>query len=96
MNVDYFKKDGLAWMAVSLFRQLALAFTMVHIRSNSAFQLMIGLYTSNLLCGYYWRVKPMFDGLNNFVQVFNELCILVIFCFSFAFTEGVPDPVQRM
>ena len=37
----------------------------------------------------------MFDGINNFIQVFNELCILIVFCFSFAFTEAVPDPVVR-
>lgn len=37
----------------------------------------------------------MIDGMNNFVQVFNELAILVVYCFAFTFTEGVGDPVMR-
>jgi len=82
-------------MAVSLFRQLSLATAIVFLTSNSTYQLVIGLYGSNLCCQFYWKVKPMVDGTNNFVQVFNEGSILVVFCLSFAFTEGVPDPVAR-
>jgi hypothetical protein len=37
----------------------------------------------------------MTDNINNFVQVFNEISILIIFCFSFAFTMGEPDPMIR-
>jgi hypothetical protein len=37
MNVDYFNKDGLLWMAVSLLRQMSLAVAVVFLTNNSAY-----------------------------------------------------------
>ena len=37
----------------------------------------------------------MVDGTNNFIQVFNEVIILVCTWYLFLFTEYVPNPVDR-
>ena len=37
LNVDYFNKEALAWMAVSISRQLAMSFAVVFFTYNSAF-----------------------------------------------------------
>ena len=49
---------------------------------------------SMMLLSYYISVKPMKDGINNFIQIFNEVAVLVFEVSLFLFTNYVPDPLQ--
>ena len=52
------------------------------------------LTTATLI--YYLANMPMIDRTNNFVQVFNEACILLSIWLMFLFTDYVPDPQLRL
>ena len=47
------------------------------------------------MLSYYLANKPMNDKANNFIQVFNEIVILLATWYMFLFTEYVSDPVIR-
>ena len=44
-----------------------------------------------LLC-YYVTVLPMIDGLQNFIQIFNEAIVTLTVVSLFLFTDYVDDP----
>ena len=44
------------------------------------------------LLGYYITVLPMVDGLQNFIQIFNEAIVTLAVVSVFLFTDYVDDP----
>ena len=52
------------------------------------------LSTATLI--YYLANMPMVDRSNNFVQVFNEACILCAIWLMLLFTDYIPDPQLRL
>ena len=50
---------------------------------------------STALLAYYLLSMPMKDLLNNWIQIFNEIIILICTWSLFLFTNYVPDPVLR-
>jgi hypothetical protein len=76
LNVDYYKKAGLGFTAVLLTRKFVMVNDAVFMGFSPIAQVAVALYSSQLVAQFLVRVKPMVDGLNNFIQIFNELCIL--------------------
>ena len=50
---------------------------------------------STFLLAYYISERPMKDAINNFIQIFNEVVVLLCTWLLFLFTNYVPDPVLR-
>ena len=48
-----------------------------------------------MIC-YYLANMPMIDRTNNFIQVFNEVVILIAIWSMFLFTDYVADPSTRL
>ena len=52
---------------------------------------MILQIQSVLICVYMILVKPYEDNVTNKLEIFNEICILLVSCFLITFTEYVSD-----
>ena len=76
-------------------RRLLFAYTICHMDRDITVQIMILDFLSTFLLGYYLCCKPMVDGVNNFIQPFNECIILLCQWYLFLFTDYVPDPKLR-
>lgn len=61
LNVDYFKKAGLTFQPILLFRRLFFAFNAVFMGFSGILQLGMSLYFSQMLAQYLVGVKPMID-----------------------------------
>ena len=78
-----------------ILRRFCFAYVIGQVTSDIVTQVMcIDTMSMMLLC-YYISVKPMKDGINNFIQIFNEVAVLVAEVSLFLFTNYVPDPLQR-
>ena len=76
-------------------RRLAFAYTITYLNHTIVTQVLVIDLLSTSLLGYFVAGLPMADGLNNFVQVFNEVVILLCAWSLFLFTDYVTDPKQR-
>ena len=52
-------------------------------------QILVADVLSTLLLVFFIRVRPMVNWLNNAIQIFNELVVLVSVWLMFHFTEFV-------
>ena len=52
-------------------------------------------FLSMFLLSYYFSVLPMVDSINNFIQIFNEILVMLVIVTLFLFTDYVEDPETR-
>lgn len=76
-------------------RRLLFAFVIVMCKSSIVLQVGLADFLSTVLLGYYFSVMPMTDGLNNFIQIFNEVIVLISIQLLFIYSNYVDDPIIR-
>ena len=76
-NLDVYKKLAFSNISYFLLRRLLFAFVIVMCQSSIVLQVGMADFMSTALLGYYLSVRPMTDSLNNFIQIFNEIIVLV-------------------
>ena len=86
---------ALAFNFLFLLRRIFFACTIGSITNNIVPQILTIDFLSMFLLGYYLIVFPMVDKLNNFIQIFNEIFVILAEISLFLFTNYVPDAVQR-
>ena len=94
-KVDVYKTGALSHTSYFLWRRLLFAVLIVYGGNSIVLQVMIADVLSTLLLAFYLSVHPMIDGLNNTLQVVNELVVLVSIWLMFWFTLYVPEPERR-
>lgn len=94
-NVDYYKLKALAFTSLFLARRLLFAFVLVFCAVSIVLQVFLADILSTLLLAFYLSVWPMWDSVNNCIQVFNEVVVLTSVWLVFQFTEFVPEPETR-
>ena len=92
-NIETGKLEALVFSFVFLVRRLAFAFVICQIFSTIVVQVMALDALSTAMLVYYLANRPMKDRTNNFIQIFNELVILVSIEMMFLFTDYVGDPL---
>ena len=91
-NLDYYKKKALVHTSIFLGRRIYIAFIVVFCGFSIVLQVALADVLSTLLLAYFLSVMPMMDRLNNAVQIFNEIVVIVCIWLCIHFTEYVPDP----
>ena len=76
-NVDYWNPKALYNTSFFLARRLVLAFVIVYAARSLVLQVMIADVLSTALLIYYIQVMPMMDKLSNWIQIFNEVAVLL-------------------
>ena len=76
-NLDVYKKAAYSNTSLFLLRRLLFAFTIVMCEASIVLQVGMADLLSTALLGFYLSVMPMTDGLNNFIQIFNEVIVLI-------------------
>lgn len=94
-NVEYYKKAALAHPGLFLVRRILFAAAISFFSFSIVFQVLIADALSTTLLGYYFTVKPMRDRLNNCIQIFNEMVVLICVWLMFHFTLFVNDAETR-
>ena len=94
-NVELSRFEGLAFSFYFLVRRLTFAYTIVYLNRSIVIQVLAIDALSTGLLAYFFMGRPMVDKLNNFIQVFNEMFILICAWSLFLFTDYVPDPKLR-
>ena len=94
-NIDRHNYEALVFTTIFLARRCAFAFVIVNVVSTVTFQVLCLDLLSTMVLSYYLLVFPMQDCLNNFIQIFNEIVILVCIWSLFLFTNYVPEPELR-
>ena len=59
------------------------------------FQVLVADFSILAMMAFYTANMPMKDGLNNFVQIFNELAVLLLLQCMFLLTDFIENPVDR-
>lgn len=85
-NVDITKKTALAYNSINMLRKLLLAVMYVFLSEVITVQLLIGILSTLSMIIYLIQIEPFKDKRENWIQVFNEICIMsvlyVMYCFS--------------
>ncbi len=76
-------------------RRLLFAFIIVMCKSSIVLQVGLADFLSTVLLAFYLSVMPMTDGLNNFIQIFNEVIVLISIQLLFIYSNYVDDPIIR-
>ena len=80
---------------VFIIRRFLFAFVIGRVADNIVIQIMwIDGMSMFILC-YYFCVFPLKDKINNGIQIFNEIAVLLAEVSLLLFTNYVPDPLQR-
>ena len=95
-NVDVYK--GPIAISFSLYfciRRLAFACVIGQVHWTIVYQILVLDIVSTLLLCYFVAARPMVDGINNVIQVFNESVVLICIQSMFLFTNYVGDSQTR-
>ena len=95
INVDIFKSKALWFTSLFLGRRICFAFLIVICGQSIVMQVFLADILSTLLLAFYFSVNPMWDPINNAIQIFNEIIVLMSTWLMFWFTLYVPDPATR-
>ena len=79
----------------SFLRRLLLAYTVVFLRNNFAFQQIAIISTTMCMLTAYIEIKPYKDHFANKMEAFNEFILLVLAIHIYCFTDWVPDVTWR-
>ena len=94
-NVDPTRKVALRFTFYFCLRRVVFAMVICFMTHSLVFQVMVADFAILALLSFYTRIKPMKDELNNTVQIFNEIAIIVLLQFMFMLTDFTEDPVER-
>ena len=95
-NVDVYKGPiAFAFSVYFCLRRLAIAFVIGQVRRTIVFQIYLLDIASTLMLSYFIVILPMNGRINNMIQIFNELVVLICIQCLFLFTNYVPDPSLR-
>ena len=78
-----------------MLRRTLYAFIIVFCGSSIVLQVLAIDVLCTLLIAFYITVGPMIDKANNFIQIFNEVIVLVSLWMMFRFTYFVADAYTR-
>ena len=92
-NQDYHNKRALPMTTYFLLRRLAFAAIIAYLGFSIVLQVLLADILSTGLLIFYIVVRPMYDKVNNAIQIINEAVVLVCVWLMFLFTEYVGDPV---
>ena len=88
-NLDYYNLKTLPHTLWFLMRRLAFSALIVFATHSIVIQVLLADILSTLLLVFFSRVRPMINWLNNAIQIFNEVVVLVSVWLMFHFTEFV-------
>ena len=94
-NLDYHKIKALPNIFWFLTRRMAFAALIVFCTRSIVLQVLIADVLSTLLLVFFIQVTPMYDLMNNGIQIVNEIVVLVSVWMMFHFTEFVAAPETR-
>ena len=94
-NLDYHSLSALPNTFWFLQRRMVFSALIVFGTCSIVLQIFLADVLSTLLLAFFLRVKPMANWLNNAIQIFNELVVLVSVWLMFHFTEFVAQPETR-
>ena len=95
MNVDHYREVSLRFNLYFCLRRLIFAITIALLNGAIVCQILVTDFAVLAMLSFFIHRWPMINGLNNLVQVFNEMIILLIIVSLVVFTDFVPDPVVR-
>ena len=95
LNLDYYKKTALPNTSLFFLRRILFAALIVYCTSSIVLQIFLADILSTLMLVYFITVAPMNDSLSNWIQITNEIVVLVSVWLMFHFTEYVKDPATR-
>ena len=76
-------------------RRLAFALVIGQVHWTIVYQIFVLDLVSTLMLCYFVAIMPMMDGINNAIQIFNEIVVLLCIEGMFLFTSYVPDVRTR-
>lgn len=90
MDTDITKPYCTVFCTLFLTRRLIYSVTLVMLQ-NSLLQLFITSTYSVAILTYIIKFRPFLTALNNFLEIFNELCFLILVYLSYLFTDYVVE-----
>ena len=94
-NVDPTRKVALRFTFYFCLRRLVFAMVICLVTNSLVVQVMIADFTILALLSFYSRIRPMKNELNNGVQIFNEVAILILLQWMFMLTDFTVNPEIR-
>lgn len=77
-NVDVYKGPiAVSYSFYFCLRRLLFAYIVTQVFHTIVFQVFLLDFLTTSLLVYYLQVRPMVDRVNNFIQIFNELVVLL-------------------
>lgn len=95
LNIDYYKTRALYNTSFFFLRRILFAALIVFCTSSIVLQIFLADILSTLMLIYFITTAPMNDPLSNWIQITNEIVVLVSVWLMFHFTEYVNDPATR-
>ncbi|CDW88792.1 cadg domain containing protein [Stylonychia lemnae] len=92
---DTLKRDSrktLFWNVLFLLKRFAFALTAVFMRESPTAQVQIVVYLNLTTMMYVLYTKPFSNPAINKLEIFNEVCVLLISYLSFLFTDYINNP----
>lgn len=88
-------KSALTYNVLFVLRRLIIAAMCIFLEQYVFLQIQIMIISSLLTLTYLFRVRPFEQPLQNRLEVFNELCVLVSSYHLFAYTDFVPETMTQ-
>ena len=93
--MDPTRRAALQFTTYFCLRRLVFALVITQFSDAIVFQVLVADFAILAMLGFYLCVRPMKDTLNNAVQIFNEVAIILLLQFMFLLSEFTEDPVVR-
>ena len=94
-NVDPSRPNALWFTTYFCIRRLVFAVLICLLIKSLVLQIILADFTILAMLIFYVSNFPMKDNLNNFIQIFNEIAVILLLQFTLMFTDFVADPVTR-
>lgn len=92
MELRYNNKFALLYNVVYMLRRLVFTAVANFLGNSPTLQVQLIVMHSVIVLMYIKLARPFESPLVNFMEVFNEFCILIAACHLFCFTEYLGDP----
>ena len=94
-NVRTDKPHSLRFTLYFCLRRFAFALIIVMLTDSLVLQILAADACILGMLSFYIAGLPMSDGANNFIQIFNEIVVLIICISMMVFTDFVQQPADR-
>ena len=92
-NVNYYSHAALNYTPMFLVRRFLFAWSIIFLPEYSLFAQVLSI---DLLCmtmlAYFIVTLPMENGMHNFIQIFNEVFLIIALLFLYTFTNYTNEP----